>query len=76
MLRDRNGFGERIDGFEQHHVVEDFRHLPGADLTAIGDVGGKAADQRLDRGVERGDSPDHDAERTVLRRLSRARDRR
>ena len=76
VLRDRNRFGERIDGFEQHHVVEDLRHLPCADLAAMGDVGGKAADQRLDLGVERGRRPDHDAERAVLRRLPRARDRR
>src|SRR5215472_14251324 len=42
----------------------------------MGDVGGKAADQRLDRVIEIARTADHDAERAVLRRLPRARDRR
>ena len=76
MLRHCDGLGQRVDGLEQHHVVEDLGHLPRADLAAIGDVGGKAADQGLDRGIERGHRTDHHAERAVLRRLPGARDRR
>ena len=53
-----------------------FGHLPRADLAAMRDVGGKAADQGLDRGKQLGRRADHDAERAVLRRLPRARDRR
>ena len=76
VLRDRNRFRQRIDGLEQHHVVEDLRHLPRADIAAMRDVGGEAADQRLDRGVKLPRPADHDAERAVLGGLPRARDRR
>ena len=33
-LGDRDRLGQRVDGLEQHHVVEDFRHLPRADVAA------------------------------------------
>ena len=61
---------------EQHHVVEDLCHLSGADATAVGDVGGEAPDQRLDRGVQFRRRADHDAQRPVLRGLTRTGDRR
>jgi hypothetical protein len=70
----RHRLGERVHGLEQHHVVEDLHRLATANVSTMRDVGAEAAQERLDAVEDAGQSAHRDAQGSLLRCLTRARD--
>ncbi len=69
---DGERLGQRADGLEQNHVVEDLHHLATADRPAMGDVGPHRREIGVDPLEQFRGGADHDAEPPLLRRLAGA----